>query len=189
MVVRRPWISFGAALAFGLLLGCTMPSRTDAGNSLMEVESVKIDPRTSSPVVLLREQDGEHRRLPIWIGVFEARSIAMAMEKIESPRPNTHDLIQNLFEKLEGKILRVVITELKDNTYYALLEVQVNGRKLLIDSRPSDAIAVATRTGTPVYATAEVLNDAGIPSSGGPALEVKWRGLESVVDTLQLQIH
>jgi hypothetical protein len=92
----------------------------------MHVESVKLDPRTSTPVILLQEEEGARRRLPIWIGVYEAQSIAMGMEKITSPRPNAHDLMRNLVEKIDGRVARVLITELKEGVYYALLEIEID---------------------------------------------------------------
>ena len=121
------------------------------------VESLALDERTDTPVVILREIDGNGRELPIWIGLSEAQSIAMALEEVDLPRPNTHDLIKNLLDGLEGDINRVVITELRGHTYYAVIDVQLDGRLVTIDSRPSDAIAVAIRTGAPLFATDQVL--------------------------------
>jgi len=100
-----------------------------------------------------------HRTLPIWIGVSEARSIQLALEQVESPRPNTHDLIKNMIEGISVQLERIVITELRNGTYYALIFVDVDGATVSIDSRPSDAIAVALRTGTPVFAREAVLEE------------------------------
>lgn len=166
--------SLGAALLFWVFPACTMPTGSTMRAYSMEVKSVKLDPRTSSPVILLQEEDGARRRLPIWIGVYEAQSIAMGMKKIESARPNSHDLMRTLVEKTDAKILRVLITELKEGVYYALLEIEVNGRTVAVDSRPSDAIALAIRTGTKVYATEEVLRQGGVLPDGGETVDIDW---------------
>jgi bifunctional DNase/RNase len=140
----------------------------------MHVDGVRMDPRTSSPVVLLKEERGLRRRLPIWIGLYEAQSIAIGMEDVETPRPNTHDLILNILGGIEGKLHRVVITELRGNTYYAVLEIELDGRKVVVDSRPSDAIAVAVRAGAPVFASEEVLEAAGRRADDEKAVEIDW---------------
>lgn len=170
------------------LCGCSTPTGIRA--HAMRIESVKLDPRTASPVILLREEAGERRWLPIWIGVYEARSIAMGLEKIEAPRPNSHDLITELVQKLNGRVRRVLVTELRGGTYYAELELEVDGEIVTIDSRPSDAIAVAIRTGTRVYATDEVLRQAGIPEpeaepEAAEALDVDWAPAERTAETLR----
>jgi bifunctional DNase/RNase len=154
----------------------------------MHVQGVRMDPRTSSPVLLLLEEEGLRRRLPIWIGLYEAQSIAVGMERVESSRPNTHDLIGNILNGLEGEILRVVITELRRNTYYAVVEIKQNGRTVAVDSRPSDAIAVAVRTGAPVFATKEVLEAAGRRPEDDPAVEIRWPRFEGPSDE-QLRQH
>ncbi len=177
----------GMLVALTVLVGCTSTSPGPATYS-MEVESVRVDPETSSPVLLLKERTGLHRRLPIWIGHYEAQSIALGMEDIELPRPNTHDLIRNLLETIRGKVLRVVITELRDNTYYALLEIESGGKQLSIDSRPSDAVAVAVRTGAPVFATEEVLDAAGrVPGRDEPAMEIRLPTGKSLVGPQSVQ--
>lgn len=173
----RCWIrrGLGCAAAVLWLGGCTATSpRLDA--YAMEVESVRLDPKTSSPVLLLKEDGGLHRSLPIWIGIYEAQSIAIGLDKVPAPRPNTHDLIQNILDGLQGTVHRVVITELRDNTYYARLEVSVGGRIVSIDSRPSDAVAVAVRTGAPVYATEDALRAADDGDEEKRPLEIRWEG-------------
>ena len=173
---HRYWIlGLSVTLIPSLLLGCSVPTGRGIDARSMNVESVKLDPRTSTPVILLQEEEGARRRLPIWIGVYEAQSIAMGMEKIESPRPNPHDLMRNLVEQIDGRLARVVITELKEGVYYALLEVEIDGRTVLVDSRPSDAIALAIRTGTRVYATEEVLRKGSFLPDGGEALDIEWQ--------------
>jgi bifunctional DNase/RNase len=139
----------------------------------MDVEGVSIDTRTASPVLLLQEKSGERRKLPIWIGNHEARSIALEMEQIPAPRPNTHDLIKNLLNGLGAAMDRVVVTELRGGTYYAEIRLDLAGRSISVDSRPSDAIAVALRTGAPVYATDRVLRQAG-RLEADDALDVRW---------------
>ncbi len=120
----------------------------------MEVKQVVLDPMNRTPVVLLA---GGGQLLPIWIGTAEAASIARAIEGQQAARPNTHDLIRNLLEGLDATPERVTLTELRGSTYFAVITVRKGRRRIPIDSRPSDAIAVALRTGTPIYATAQVL--------------------------------
>jgi len=112
------------------------------------------------PVVLLAEIGGE-RWLPIWIGPAEARSIQIGIEGVAVPRPNTHDLAQRVIHRLHGELARVVITELRDGTYYALLTLQRDGERLEIDARPSDSIALALRAGAPIFVREELLSDGG----------------------------
>jgi bifunctional DNase/RNase len=165
----------GSLLVLILVLACAGSSPPDMTTYSMHVDSVRIDPRTDTPVLLLEETDGEKRQLPIWIGPYEARSIAMEMEKITSPRPNTHDLIVNILAGIQGNLERVVITDLRDNTYYAVIEIDVNGHTVSVDSRPSDAIAVAVRTGTPVFAAAALLERLDLEGSDSPPMQILWR--------------
>jgi bifunctional DNase/RNase len=160
-------------LVLTLASACRASLNGGAPPHAVEVRGVEVDPRTASPVVLLEETEGQHRRLPIWIGAYEAQSIAAALEKVPAPRPNPHDLIKSIVEGLHGTLERVVITELRNGTYYATLDVSVDGRTVQVDARPSDAIAVAVRTGTPVFATGLVLEQAGDAGEAGPALEIR----------------
>ncbi len=123
----------------------------------MKVEGLLFDPRSNMYILLLKEADGADT-LPIWIGKPEADSIALALGKVATPRPLTHDLIRNLAEALRVKVTRIVITQILDNTYYALIYVTDGKRELPVDSRPSDAVAVALRTNAPIYVEEEVLN-------------------------------
>lgn len=165
----------GSMLVFSLF-GCTTGEAMKNGEYSVHVKSVTIDSRTASPVMLLEETEGEHRRLPIWIGSFEAQSIALAMEEVRVPRPNTHDLIKNLMDEMHARVQRVVITELKDSTYYAIIDLTVDGEHLSVDSRPSDAIAVAIRTGSPVYASGSVLDrNSDDTDEEGDALRIIWK--------------
>jgi uncharacterized protein len=129
--------------------------------SLIEVRvrGVAVDPQAGSPVVLLETPQGE-RVMPIWVGVFEARAIAMAMEKIVPPRPMTHDLVKILLDSLQAQVTNVVITDLKENTFYARIAVSAGGRNLQLDARPSDAIALALRVNVPIYVAQTVFDNA-----------------------------
>jgi bifunctional DNase/RNase len=115
----------------------------------VRVERVGLD-ANEMPVVLLEEKGGT-RWLAIWIGSAEAQSIAISIEAIESPRPNSHDLARSVIDELHGTLERVVVTDLRDSTYYATLTIASDGRRIEIDARPSDAIAIALRTGAPIY--------------------------------------
>ncbi|MBI5026895.1 MAG: bifunctional nuclease family protein [Nitrospirae bacterium] len=122
----------------------------------MKVEGLLFDPRSSMYILLLRGIQG-NETLPIWIGKPEADSIALALGKVVTPRPLTHDLIKNLVDGLKMKITRIVVTDIIDNTYYALIYVDKGGKELAIDSRPSDAIAVAIRMNSPIYVEEAVI--------------------------------
>lgn len=139
-------------------LGTALPLRAarDSGSVETMVKAVTLDPASNAPVVIL-ETVGDKKLLPIWIDLPEARAIARELERISPPRPLTHDLIRNLLNALGAKLRRVTITELRNNTYFALLSLDLRGETLEIDSRPSDAIAVALRMKAPIYATMEVL--------------------------------
>jgi bifunctional DNase/RNase len=116
----------------------------------MKVEGLLFDPRSSMYILLLKELNGEGR-LPIWIGKPEADSIALALGKVVTPRPLTHDLIKNIIDGLKVRITKVIVTEILDNTYYALVCMSDGKKETSIDSRPSDAVAVALRTNAPIF--------------------------------------
>ncbi len=122
----------------------------------MKVAGITVDPFTNTPIVLLKDLDDKDV-LPIWIGLLEASSIATALENIATPRPMTHDLLKNILDNLHVKVLRIEVNDLKDNTYYALLHLEVNKKKFTIDSRPSDAIAIAIRTGASIFVEESVI--------------------------------
>jgi len=127
----------------------------------MTVGGLTLDPVTKTPIVILK--DGENKlNLPIWIGLLEATAMATELEGIKMARPMTHDLLKSILAELGGSVEAVEITELKDNTYYALIYLNAAGRQLSIDSRPSDAIAVALRTKSPIYVAKEVLEASSI---------------------------
>ncbi len=136
-------------LPLALALACAQ-READVALTAVRVEGVQVDPRTDTPVLSLVEDGKTERRLRIWIGEFEARSIAQALEHEPIVRPNSHDLLKNMLEHLDGQVRRILVTELRESTFYALIEVELRGRALRIDARPSDAIAVALRTGAPV---------------------------------------
>ena len=116
----------------------------------MKVEGLLFDPRSNMYILLLKEVDGAGT-LPIWIGKPEADSIALALGKVATPRPLTHDLVKNIVDGLRVKIIKVVVTEITDNTYYALIYLNDGKKETLVDSRPSDAVAVALRAGAPIF--------------------------------------
>lgn len=115
-----------------------------------------MDPSNNSPIVVLKDANSD-TMLPIWVGHFEAHAIAIEIEKHVPQRPMTHDLLKNLIDHVGGRVERIVVTELVDNTFYAVIELNINGEKSLLDSRPSDAIALALRTDAPIYVREEVL--------------------------------
>src|SRR3712207_3474593 len=117
----------------------------------MSIYGINLDLFSSSPIVILKVED-ENRYLPIWIGQPEARSILMKLQNQEFSRPLTHDLAVNLVSELGGSMERVTVTELKDSTFFATISLQINGRTVEIDSRPSDAIAIAVRSGAEIFA-------------------------------------
>ena len=122
----------------------------------VKISSLNMDPVTNSPIVILKEIEGEET-LPIWIGLLEATAIASEIEGVKFSRPMTHDLLKNVMEKMDIQVKKVEICDLKDNTYYAFIHLTKNGKTLTIDSRPSDAIALALRTEAPIFVSDEVL--------------------------------
>jgi uncharacterized protein len=122
----------------------------------MKVEGMLFDPRSNMYILLLKEVDGKNT-LPIWIGKPEADSIALALGKVETPRPLTHDLVKNIVDGLKIKITKIIITEIQDNTYYALLCLNDEKKETYVDSRPSDAVAVALRVSAPIFVEDSVL--------------------------------
>jgi hypothetical protein len=139
----------------------------------MQVGGLGFDPRNLSPLVLLRDAE-ELNFLPIWIGVFEAAAIAMELQGVQPPRPMTHDLLKIAIENLGGKIERVIINDIKEGTFYSLIEVtSKEGKTLNLDARPSDAIALAVRSRTPVYVSEVVMMQAKLVNSEKDAEETK----------------
>jgi bifunctional DNase/RNase len=122
----------------------------------MKVTGIAIDPFTNSPIVILKSEDGMNV-LPIWVGFMEASSIAMELEKTPRVRPITHDLIKNIIDQINFKLTKIEVTDLKDNTFYANIYLQKNGKEHIFDARPSDAIAIAIRTGAPIFVNEKVI--------------------------------
>jgi bifunctional DNase/RNase len=127
----------------------------------VRVDRVTLDTHTNRFVVILRD-DVKSRWLPIVVGNTEAQAIALQLEEITPPRPLTHDLIKNLLDSLEAKIARVIVSDLRDNTYYALISLKLNGNKSDIDARPSDAIALALRMSAPIFVSEDVMDKASV---------------------------
>jgi len=136
-----------------------MPKKDDSIQ--MAVGGLTLDPVTKTPIVILKDTDNK-LNLPIWIGLLEATAMATELEGIKMARPMTHDLLRSILGEVGGSIDSVEITELKENTYYALIFLKVGGREFAIDSRPSDAIALALRTKSPIYVAKEVLEASSI---------------------------
>lgn len=125
----------------------------------MSIKGLMMDPVTNVPIVLLRDADNQ-RVLPIWVGPVEANAIALQIENVAPPRPMTHDLLRNLLTELGATLTRVLITDLRESTFYAYLELHRGGEVLLLDARPSDALALSLRTKSPIFVNAEVLEQA-----------------------------
>lgn len=138
----------------------------------MKVKGLMIDPVSNMPIIILKNPDGD-AVLPIWVGIFEANAIAMQLEKIVSPRPMTHDLLKNIILGLEGSVERIVITELRDNTFYASISINRKGTNHDIDSRPSDAIALALRLDAPIFVEDQVLSESSVEGESAAADETE----------------
>ena len=123
-----------------------------------KIKGLIMDPLTNSPIVILQSVE-KNTLLPIWVGIFEANAIALQIERIDTPRPLTHDLIKNILLQLDANVDKIVVTDLQGNTFYAVIHLRMNGDHITIDSRPSDAIALALRTDAPIYVTEEVINN------------------------------
>ena len=124
----------------------------------MRIRGLMMDPVTNMPIVLLKESDSE-TVLPIWVGIYEANAIALEIEKVSTPRPMTHDLLRNLLVGLEATVAKVVVTELRDDTFYAVIWLDRGGEIITIDARPSDAIALALRMDCPIFVEDDVLKN------------------------------
>ena len=137
--------------------------RLGTGRAIMQIEmSIKglmVDPITNTPIVILRDKDGQ-RVLPIWVGIFEANAIALQIENVTTPRPMTHDLLRNVIQDLNATVQKIVVCDLQENTFYALIYLALNGDTLTIDARPSDAIALALRTRAPIFVEDTVIDNA-----------------------------
>ena len=143
----------------------------------MSIKGLMVDPITHMPIVILHDGDGK-RILPIWVGIFEANAIALQIENISTPRPMTHDLLRNVIQDLKADVQKIVVSDLQENTFYALIHLIVGGEPVAIDARPSDAIALALRVSAPIFAEDFVIDNAKSldmrPDKGDSERLQKW---------------
>ena len=125
----------------------------------MTIKGLMVDPITNMPIIILRDKEGE-KVLPIWVGMFEANAIALQIENISTPRPMTHDLLRNVIHDLKASVQKIVVSDLQENTFYALIYLSLGGETVAIDARPSDAIALALRTSAPIFVEETVIDHA-----------------------------
>src|SRR5512147_1046661 len=125
----------------------------------MTIKGLMVDPITNMPIVILRDKDGQ-RVLPIWVGIFEANAIALQIENVTTPRPMTHDLLRNVIQDLNASVQKIVVCDLQENTFFAMIYLGLNGETLAVDARPSDAIALALRTRAPIFVEETVIDNA-----------------------------
>ncbi len=130
----------------------------------MKIRGLMMDPVTNMPIVILKDVGGD-AVLPIWVGIYEANAIALEIEKVTTPRPMTHDLLKNLLIGLEANVRKVVVNELRDDTFFAIIWVERDGQIISIDSRPSDALALALRVDCPIFVEDEVLKTSRLASA------------------------
>ncbi len=148
----------------------------------MKIRGLVMDPSTSMPIVILKDTQSD-TVLPIWVGLYEANAIAIEIEKTATPRPMTHDLLRNLVQGLNGSVDRVVVTELRNDTFYAVVWMRQGEDLVTIDARPSDAIALALRCDCPIFVSEEVLRIAKLaPSATDTSPEELRRWLEGLND-------
>lgn len=130
----------------------------------MKIRGLMMDPVTNMPIVVLKDVHG-NSVLPIWVGVYEANAIALEIEKVQTPRPMTHDLLRNIFLGLEVRVDKIVVSDLKDDTFYAVIWVERDGQLIMLDSRPSDALALALRMDCPIFVDEQVLKSSKVSSA------------------------
>ncbi len=130
----------------------------------MKIRGLMMDPVTNMPIVILKDVAGE-TVLPIWVGIYEANAIALEIEKVTTPRPMTHDLLKNLLIGLDARVHKVVVNELREDTFFAIIWLERDGQTISIDSRPSDALALALRVDCPIFVDDEVLKNSKLASS------------------------
>ena len=150
----------------------------------VRIRGLMMDPATNMPIVVLKDVASE-TVMPIWVGIFEANAIAIEIEKMAGARPMTHDLTRNLIQNLNGTLEKVVITELREETFFATLWLRQNSEPITIDARPSDAIALALRADCPIYVAEQVMQSAKLNTSGppeGPTAEQLRGWLEGLND-------
>jgi bifunctional DNase/RNase len=142
----------------------------------MKIRTLMMDPVTQMPIVVLRDSSGG-AILPIWVGVYEANAIALEIEKIATPRPMTHDLIKTMLLGMDARVDRIVVNELRDDTFFAVIWVEKDGQMISIDARPSDALAIALRTDSPIFVEEAVLQNSRLSSSQEKGKEEELRRL------------
>jgi Uncharacterized conserved protein len=150
----------------------------------VRIRGLMVDPATNMPIIMLKDV-GSEAVIPIWVGIFEANAIASEIEKISAPRPMTHDLARNMIYHLKAQLDRVVITELKNDTFYAALWLKQEGEPLVVDARPSDAIALALRADCPIFVSEQVMQNAKVnpgSSAEGPTADQLRGWLEGLND-------
>jgi bifunctional DNase/RNase len=125
----------------------------------MTIKGLMVDPITNTPIVILRDTEGQ-KVVPIWVGIFEANAIALQIENVATPRPMTHDLLRNVIHDLNASVEKVVVCDLQENTFYALIYLLLDGESVAIDARPSDAIALALRARAPIFVEESVIDNA-----------------------------
>lgn len=131
----------------------------------VRIRGLMMDPVTSMPMIVLKDIAGD-AVLPIWVGIFEANAIALEIEKTTTPRPMTHDLLRNVLRGFDARVTRVVVSELRDDTFYAVIWLDREGETITIDARPSDALALAMRADCPIYVNSTVMENARLSSAG-----------------------
>lgn len=150
----------------------------------VRIRGLMMDPSTNMPIVVLKDVASE-TVMPIWVGIFEANAIAIEIEKLAAPRPMTHDLMRNLIGNLNARLERIVITEIKDDTFHAVLWLRQGNDEVTVDARPSDAIALALRLDCPIYVSEHVMQTAKLNTTGppeGPTAEQLRTWLEGLND-------
>lgn len=140
----------------------------------MSIKGLMLDPVSNSPIVVLKDEE-EKFFLPIWVGIFEANAIALQLENVTTPRPMTHDLLRNMISELDARVIRVVINDLRDSTFFAQIRVLTGERTLELDARPSDAIALALRTAAPIFVAQTVLDQAQTITPDGEDQDDKFK--------------
>jgi bifunctional DNase/RNase len=130
----------------------------------MKIRGLMMDPVTNMPIVILKDVNGA-AVLPIWVGIYEANAIALEIEKVSTPRPMTHDLLKNLLLGLDTRVSKVVVCDLRDDTFYALIWLERDGQTISVDSRPSDALALALRVDCPIFVEDEVLKNSKLANA------------------------
>ena len=140
----------------------------------MSIKGLMLDPVSNSPIVVLKDEN-EKFFLPIWVGIFEANAIALQLENISTPRPMTHDLLRNMISELDARVIRVVINDLRDSTFFAQIRLITGEKTLEVDARPSDAIALALRTEAPIFVAQSVLDQAQTISPDGDDQDEKLK--------------